>query len=540
MDCCTIVILLVIGFGVLMVVISAGEAHDERAKKNAAERARIDEKMKILRDKQKSDFECMEMQALGIEAEIKRCFDTYHMNLSYASVNEILEGRIELVRKLEKEMQERNKELNENGYLDEKNRITSEASNDVSILRRKIDLFKQFQKKVYSLPYSSMMDESIYGKINKDYWDSIMEMNRDEVIEYIYDCEKWLGDDKKGNGIFEKIITIDPEKVLKCIWYLATEKTYSASDFRRAKNVFIRINRKNHIDVAIAELYAKKKIGGEDVLREELKEMFEDKFENKYNSIPLNLIASGFMWMNAYQSENEVLQYMLASGYTMTEKMQERLHALANGGGKSPTGFEVDSSEEALYFDVSALAWNDDEFAGFFENLAFQDKTLSYSLALRDENKDLFIAQGIKTPAMDDVLNKLKNVFEEEYGSDVKAKIVDGIALSGSGEEKIQGILVSTEECKQLGIMIHIAKIGKKLIIKFYTLFMPVNEDVTSQKQQAVSLHKKLSPSAVMWEGSLKDTMLMAVEQLLNSGEMVKNDTNGTLENGKTSDEPIF
>ena len=37
------------------------------------------------------------------------------------------------------------------------------------------------------------------------------------------------------------------------------------------------------------------------------------------------------------------------------------------------------------------------------------------------------------------------------------------------------------------------------------------------QKQQALSLYKKLSPSVAMWESSLKDTILFAIQQLLNS-----------------------
>lgn len=47
---------------------------------------------------------------------------------------------------------------------------------------------------------------------------------------------------------------------------------------------------------------------------------------------------------------------------------------------------------------VDVLDWKDDEYIGLFENLAFQDKALTYSLAVRDENKDLFIAQGINVP----------------------------------------------------------------------------------------------------------------------------------------------
>ena len=73
-----------------------------------------------------------------------------------------------------------------------------------------------------------------------------------------------------------------------------------------------------------------------------------------------------------------------------------------------------------------------------------------------------------------------------------------------------------------MGILVHIAQIGKKLNIKFYTLFMPDGNQLMEQKQQALSLYKKLSPSISMWESSLKDTTLMVVQQLLNTTDLQK------------------
>ena len=86
-----------------------------------------------------------------------------------------------------------------------------------------------------------------------------------------------------------------------------------------------------------------------------------------------------------------------------------------------------------------------------------------------------------------------------------------------------------------MGILVHIAKIGKKLNIKFYTLFMPDVNQLMEQKQQALSLYKKLSPSISMWESSLKDTILMVVQQLLNTTDSQK-DINSL----KDIDSPIF
>jgi len=222
------------------------------------------------------------------------------------------------------------------------------------------------------------------------------------------------------------------------------------------------------------------------------------------------------MWIGAYASEKQVLEYMLSKQLPMSQKQQERLHSLNNGGGDAPKGHAVTSSEEKLYFDISSISWHDDEYKGFFENLAFEEKILQYSVAVRDEDKELMISKRVKLPEQTIVLDKIKSVFEEEYGDTVTAKICRCCALSGTNQENLEGILVQSNECKQLGVLVHMACIGKKFTIKFFSLFMPEVKDLNEQKQQLLSLYKKMSPSVTMWENSLKDTILIAFQQLLN------------------------
>lgn len=240
------------------------------------------------------------------------------------------------------------------------------------------------------------------------------------------------------------------------------------------------------------------------------------KYHHNTSSKLLTTIASGLMWIGAYASEKQVLEYMLSKQLPMSQKQQERLHSLNNGGGDAPKGHAVTSSEEKLYFDISSISWHDDEYKGFFENLAFEEKILQYSVAVRDEDKELMISKRVKLPEQTIVLDKIKSVFEEEYGDTVTAKICHCCALSGTNQENLEGILVQSNECKQLGVLVHMACIGKKFTIKFFSLFMPEVKDLNEQKQQLLSLYKKMSPSVTMWENSLKDTILIAFQQLLN------------------------
>ena len=402
----------------------------------------------------------------------------------------------------------------------------SDTINDCLQLADDFNAFGQTVEK--RLPYTSMMDSAKYGKIRKPYWDSIRSMNKVGADIIIQNCERSIATDN-----YAEIFSVDIEAILRCIWFYATDKPYSAESFKRAVNIFNSFVKSECIDVTIAELYAMKQMGGEEILRDRLQYIL-----HKITTAErLTLIASALMWLNAYQAENIILQHMLSEGMQMSAKAQERLHALTNGGGKVPSDFNVVDSNNVMYFDVSALTWKDEEYTGLFENLAFREKKLSYSLAVRDEDKDLFLTSSFNVPGISAILSKMNSVFAEEYGNVVTATVKKCIALSGNGEENIEGILVKSNECKQMGILVYVVRIGKKLNIKFYTLFMPNETKLTNQKQQALSLYKKLSPAVAMWESSIKDTTLMAIQQLLNAEPQTTFGGNTVYENDVS---PIF
>lgn len=377
--------------------------------------------------------------------------------------------------------------------------------------------FAKFASLVSAFPDDSrLMDQKKYGSINRGYWELVRSMDKESVdksIESICTTIEKLPESSYSD--------IDLEMLLKYVWFYATEKPYSAQDFQKTEKIFYNIYKNGHIDVDIGKLYAMKQMGGENVLRDQVHDLLEMR---SYDADKLTILASFLMWINAYKTENMVLQYMLNAGVQMSPKAQERLHSLSISGGTAPDSFDVSSHGEVYYFDVSALAWKDSDYTGLFENLAFQDKMLTYALAVRSDETALIVSQDIKIPHTESVLERLNTVFTEEYGNAVSAKQVSCVALSGSGEEKLNGILATSNECLQMGLFVHLVRIGKKLNIKFYTLFLPNSNDLEAQKQQALSLYNKLSPMVTMWEASLKDSILGLIQQLLNTVPIINPD----------------
>lgn len=399
-----------------------------------------------------------------------------------------------------------------------------------------INEFVTLGKRQTDLSDNNMMNSGEYGKVNKIYLTSIERlMQRDRAEQIVQEYREIIDDVDYDN--FKKI---NMNELLKAVWFFALEPRFS-SEFDDAKKVFCRISKKRNFDIIVADLYVKNKTGGEDALRDTIQKILKFEGKGELKNKLLTIVASSLMWMKAYKSENTVLQYMLTNEMKMTPKMRQRLHDLSKGG-KSPEQYTKTSSNEEIYFDVSVLTWNEEDYIGLFDNFAFQEKVLTYSLAVRDEDKELFVTKEINVPSLQEIEGKLGQVFEHEYGDMVESKIVNGEGLSGSGEEKMMGILISSKECEPLAIFTYFVKIGKKLNIKFYTLFMPKEQKLEKQRQQVLSLYKKLSPAVSMWESSLKDTTLLAIQQLLNVESGNVQNTNNVINETVTidNDKPVF
>lgn len=397
-----------------------------------------------------------------------------------------------------------------------------------------INEFETLGKRQTDLTDNIMMNSGEYGKINKLYLTSIQKLMQRDKAEQIVRKYREIIDSVDYDNFKE----INMNELLKAVWFFALEPRFS-SEFDDAKKVFCRISKKRNFDIIVADLYVKNKTGGEDALKDTIQKILKFKEKGELKTKLLTITASSLMWMKAYKSENTVLQYMLTNEMEMTPKMKQRLHDLSKGG-KSPEQYTKTSSDQKLYFDMSALTWKEEDYIGLFDNFAFQEKMLTYSLAVRDEDKELFVTKEINVPSLEQVEEKLEKVFEHEYGDMVKSMIVNGEGLSGSGEEEMQGILSFSDGCQQLAVFTYLVKIGKKLNIKFYTLFMPKEHQLDKQRQQALSLYKKLSPSVSMWESSLKDTILLAIQQLLNVEAGNSENANNVVNETGDINKPVF
>ena len=288
------------------------------------------------------------------------------------------------------------------------------------------------------------------------------------------------------------------------------KRPYSAQDYTR-----VTAARRKYFpqcpyeEETIATLYVAKQMSAENVMRDNINLIIK-----KY-SYGYEVIASALMWLKDYNDERIILETMLTKNMQMPTKLQERLKSLSKGSNAVHIR-DTDNQSNQLYFDVSSVSWKTEMYTGLFEDLAFQEKTLTYALAVRDENKELALSSAKQAPDDISLLNKLQLFLEVEYGPAVEVKKTDCIALSDNTQEQISGIVITTTACNYFALLLCMVPIGKKLNIKFYSLFLPVASSVSQQQQEALSLLNQINLTATTWENSLKQSVLTAIQQLLN------------------------
>lgn len=390
-----------------------------------------------------------------------------------------------------------------------------ERSSEIQEISSLSNTIYGYSQKLSSLPMSKMIDNTEYGKCNRIFFDNISSLNDIEVKRGLADVVS-----TRSSGNYINSFRIDYIKVIQYLWFYAMKKPFDVNEYNLAvdayRMVFCEYQKS---EILLSELYYIKQLGSDNIINDKIR----DLLKNNRNGDELSILASALMWMGAFSAEKIVLEHMVKSQCNLTPKQQTRLHSLANSSGNAPNSHDVASNTQEMFIDISSLSWDEDAYNAFFENLAFQDKALTYSLAVRDDTKDLMIKNPSSVPAENDVLASIKETLTSEFGNVAFAESKNTVAISGTSREKMSGVFVTSRQCNYLGILVYLVPIGRKLNIKFYTLLVPITSNNKEVKQQALSLKNNISPSATMWESSLKDSILLAIQHILNRGTYTPN-----------------
>ncbi len=356
-----------------------------------------------------------------------------------------------------------------------------------------------------------------YGKPNQDFLESVDSMGEADCLAYLSRVEKAA----KGRD-YEYLAQLDLESFVRACWKMAMAKPFSSANYHRAEHILCDQTGKtcseriagNRPDAVLATYYSQFSIAGEDVVCEKLRKDLERK-----NPGMFALFASFFMWIGANRAETMTLESMLSSGYELTPKMQDRLYSLKKIGGKAGRIREVNASGSVLYFDISALEWSADDLGSLFDRLAFNEKPLTYSLALRESEGSFALRKGDEQICSSDLFASLKESLVNEYGEEVAAEDRECMAISDGASDGLEAVLVQPKNVDHLGILTFMVPVGRRATVKLYTLFMPRSQAEKDQRKEALSLYSRSNPVSRAWEEGLTQSILSGIERALNVGQ---------------------
>lgn len=383
---------------------------------------------------------------------------------------------------------------------------------------------------------STILIQDKYGAANEE---KIRRIKEYSLSEYSKTFDEW---NQKQNT--EEKFNFD--YVFEAMWKFAFTKPCDLDRFGQAINILNeylytlpenQLSEDGYIeclDVVLAELYVAKEFG-EKVLREKRKIM--DKWVNYYISLfthigktlkttsygagPCVELASGLKWMGLYNLEADVLRKIVTAGLSLSDELQERLRFIENIGNDLKKVYEVDKNADYLSLDYATLNWREEDFSKLFQTLVFENKTLEYSLTIREWSKNI-IMENRQTLDLNEAFAIVQNVIADEYLSSVKCRKTEIQLLSEDGtESRKTGLLVIPDKSQvgfdYIGLLLNVIGFGRNINLRIYTMFMPVGSSLETQKQQALTLKKNTNPDIVAFENGLQTSVLKGMETYMNS-----------------------
>lgn len=397
-------------------------------------------------------------------------------------------------------------------YTEKRLQKINDRTIEIQELKQLSEEISMYTRNLSLCPLSKMVDANEYGKCDKSFFDEVKLMNNSDVANGVNAVLSI-----RSSGNYKEAFKIDYINVIKYLWFYAMKKPFEINEYNLAKKAYSMVFEEfQKSEILLSEIYYIKQLGSDNIINDKVR----DITRNRYSGSEFSILASMLMWVGAFTPEKTVLEHMVKQQYNLTPKQQTRLHALANSTGNAPNSHDVKSDINSFYIDISSISWEDEQYKAFFDNLAFQDKTLTYALAVRDEDRDLTIKKTVSIPNENDVLEKIRQMLKDEYGETATAELKDTVAISGASRERIKGVFVSSSQCSHLGIIVYLIPIGHKLNIKFYSAFVPVSSNMEELSQQALALKNNISPSATTWEKSLKEIILLSIQRLLNKDNL--------------------
>ncbi len=263
------------------------------------------------------------------------------------------------------------------------------------------------------------------------------------------------------------------------LWHYADKMPFEKDNFYDAVAVLNSFkghrSGENIIECILAEIYMKNKLGGEDLIRQNIDEIM--KKAEISNPIFARALCSFLAWLGAYNVEYEVLKKAVAAKVQLNSDMQERLNFLAKGGTSNKIKiYDAVDTENDFFFDNSTDSWNVEDFDKLLSKFKMERKRLTYSLVIKSWKKTLPLAKNKKfsSEALDYEFRDMVGDFDNEVTYSTMNAIA--VNLDNLRYDDCALFKFNSNRNKGVTILFTCEKFGRNLNLNIITLFTPTDD----------------------------------------------------------------
>ena len=421
-----------------------------------------------------------------------------------------------------------------NWIVEYNDKLLTKDQVNTKLLRHRIDTFAAFEERLKRDEVVSLFDAD-YGKMDEDcFWhigslkravsrgdvfkkidDAYRLINKAPYIRYqyhhddLYFFSMWFSMQDLIHELWYLYLHVDAEQALPYIHRLVAVIDFFSQETK---------NSHYYQEIELAEVFAKK-ASEETILKMLDTTCMSNYFHGKKH--PAYRLASVLCYTQQFELEKVCLDVIADKYPTLIDDVLYERKLLLDSMNQE--GIEVYRKQLQFAkdlkmrteFRVDSLNWNDKEYKDHFLICESTGVNFTQSIAIRSVNEVIQLSAA-SIPSIDEIAQRLNILLQDEYGDVVEAIHSDATILMNGGKEVLDGVLVGCKECLQLGLYFQLLKLGKKLNLHMYILYHPYEEKLEIQKQQVLSMVQQLSPVVQTWETSLKTSILMGLQSILN------------------------
>ncbi len=291
-------------------------------------------------------------------------------------------------------------------------------------------------------------------------------------------------------------------------------------------------------DVIIADAIVYKRSGSIERINEDLKR-FLDIGKKYLETEQYDILRKIFAFLQAYEQESIVLEYMVKQNIPRTEEQERRLVFLRNNLDKL-TQFENSVEQEISYeeydgklvYDYRSITWDDRQVEAYFNMLSAENKIAHNILVVAEWFKNLSIKTDI-TWDVEKVRYQISKCLADNFSDHIACKLIEASSLSGEFLEFDQVIYVyedddSMEKYPWLSFIISSEQITRKQIsVSIYALYIPEKDnlsiDDTIKRNQMtaakfLSIKNKQNPKVNNYIYTMQSLLIDELEKYINEG----------------------